>query len=290
MDIYRKISSNKNIGKWFLIISIGYSVFLVIFSWNELKELDSSKTFSILSYGFALYFLSFLFQLSNWLLIINSNRSRIMIDLRIYFKTVLMRRLPGGIWQFVGRVKLYKENDLDTIKSTTAANIYEWCLLLFSGLMCYLIFRGNWWGITIAPLIIIAFTLFQIKKGSRPLKTIIKLIAIIILNVSSYILGGLLLFYLLKNLNPFAVESIQSNISKWSLTSTLSSLFFFIPSGIVIKEFSLIGLLGSTYSIAEIFLLSLQLRLFFLLYDLIISLSSLQIIYLLTKKHDTLTQ
>ena len=144
-DFFTKIIStikgNRLLGTILTILSIIYPIILFSLSWNEIKKIETINPTLVLSSAI-LYIFSTFIQMLNWIIILKGQFKNIQSDMRIYFKTLLMQRLPGGFWQWVGRINLYNNNDDQSFSSnqTLHASIYERITLIASGLICYLIY------------------------------------------------------------------------------------------------------------------------------------------------------
>ncbi len=100
--IISTIKGNRLLGTILTILSIIYPIILISLSWTEIKKIETINPTIVLS-STILYIISTFIQMLNWILILKGQFIKIHSDIRIYFKTLLMQRLPGGFWQWVGK-------------------------------------------------------------------------------------------------------------------------------------------------------------------------------------------
>jgi hypothetical protein len=271
--IINTIKGNRLLGTILTILSIIYPIILISLSWTEIKKIETINPTIILSSAI-LYIISTFIQMLNWILILKGQFIKIHSDMRIYFKTLLMQRLPGGFWQWVGRINLYNNNDDQSFSSnqTLHASIYERITLIASGLICYLFINNRWAGII--ALIIISFLLIFWRKSQY--EKIWKRISLPLIQIFSYIICWIIGGYILSIIINFVIQPqtylIEQAIPVWSLTGIIGLIFFFLPGGLGIRELSLTTLLAPELTFSQSILVSLLLRVLFLAMDIIIGL------------------
>jgi hypothetical protein len=53
-------------------------------------------------------------------------------DVAIYSRMLMLRRLPGGVWHWVGRTAMYADSTNVPVKVAGMANFVEWALLILT--------------------------------------------------------------------------------------------------------------------------------------------------------------
>ena len=77
-----------------------------------------------------LYLLSLLLQFFVWTRLFSFHHHDGWRDMEIYARMILVRRLPGGIWHWLGRATLYAATTSVPTEVVLFANLMEWGLLI----------------------------------------------------------------------------------------------------------------------------------------------------------------
>ncbi len=269
VNTFRKINSNKYLSVLLTVLSLVYPLFLLALSWDEIKQIERVN-FQPLLLAIGLYLLSSIIQLLNWVLILKNNLKDIHNDIHIYYLSILMQRLPGGFWQWVGRVNMYNHSTDISSSKTMSASIYERILLIISGVGCFLFFIAPWAGI-LASILFYCLMLF-LRKANQDNKLRFCLLPII--HYLSYficwLLGGIVLANIVQAIDLVQIFSLTKAFYVWSITGVITLIFFFLPGGLGIRELSLTTLMTPELTIPQAILAALSLRMFFLLMDIIL--------------------
>lgn len=269
-NTYSFIKNNKRLNILLTIISVIYPFILIILSWDEIKELRQIHfDFAIIS--IFLYLISALIQFLNWILILRQNFFYLKLDFKIYSQTILMQRLPGGFWQWLGRIHLYNEEKNFSNKRITTSIIFERIFLIFTGAICYIFFLNPWIGISFSLVLLCISTIWSKEKFHKESVALLFSFLHFVSYIVCWILGALILFYIAEIVVPLNSFSITEAISIWSLTGIIGLVFFFIPSALGVRELSLSTLLMPLFSFSEAILISLLIRILFFLSDLILA-------------------
>lgn len=283
-----KFRANKTINTILIVFSYLYPIILIAISWRDIGELDLSnfsKPFLIsLFYGFV----SLIFQAVNWNFIVNRNFSKPINNIEIYFKTLLMRRLPGGFWHWHGRVNLYNNSNTQPTKKISRANTVEFLGLIFSGAITFLIMEHLYFGLVIfffSYLILFFLT----REKHKVLSSYIIPFFLILSYIICWLMGGYILHTLFNYVSPIPNLGLTRSISFWVITGTIGTIFFFMPITGIFRELTLTALLSNYLDFSKIILLSLLIRLTLYICDVILSLIVLGVT-LINKKRPTKTQ
>lgn len=269
-DFSEKIRSNRLFKNLLIAISLIYPIALIIISWHDIVEIDFLAFLKSLLICFIIYCVSLIIQFFCWFILINGNKNIIFEDLSVYLSTVLMRRIPGGFWHWVGRSTLYINSDQEKTTNISSGNLIEWLTLILVGVSSYLVFGHHFWGIVFLG--VAYFILLYHLSKNNPIKIFLFFLPLIVilLYMLCWILGGILLAILGNNLSSDLSLQLSQYISFWSITGASNTLLFFLPGGLGIREVSLSYLLNPYFKFSQIILLALQLRIVFLCSDLIL--------------------
>ncbi len=264
------IISNKWVRLLLLVVSMLYSLLLTFFSWSEIKKIDFPSLIFTILICFVIYLTSVIVQFANWSILLNKSIDKLWRNIDTYFNTILMRRLPGGIWHWVGRYSLHENTLSITKKHVMLANLYEWIILVSTGFLCFFVMTGNYlYGAAIAILVFFSVFRFLSKSSFRGASHIAITSGIIILYLCTWIFGSIIFYLFGINIHALSTVPFTNYISVWSLSGSISSVFIFLPSGLGIRELSFASLLQQ-YSLPAVLFLGLEIRIFFLIFDLLI--------------------
>ena len=283
-EIFNVIRGNKIFRKVIVAFSIIYPFILLYLSWSEIISIQWSSIGWRIAYVFILYFLSLMFQGVAWTLIINQGLSHYLDDLNVYIKSILMRRLPGGFWHWIGRSNLYEDLNYKPKTSIAYANIIEWICLILTGFSWFLLIENRTFGIILClfSFIVIYFLINRLNRVDPT--SIILTISFLVLYSLSWIFGGWILQELVVNVFGTNNFSLTTAISVWALSGTIGMLTFFLPGGLFFREFSLLMLLSTHLSYSKILLLALVIRIVFVVSDILFSLVGFLILNNLIRK------
>lgn len=288
-SLLQKLKSLRNdprVSKVLGVISIIYPLALLYFSKNEILNLNWSSFFKIFMLCVLIYNISMSLQNLSWSLIVDGSLANYWFNSNIYFKTILMKRLPGGVWHWLGRANLYDIQQSSERNSITRANLTEWVLLILSGLSGYAFTINYWVGIGGLFLTILVAFFLLLRDDDRKWICQLFLSIILVLTYSiCWLVGGLILHWLLVSVNSPGDVSFHYSFGIWCLSSAIGMFFFFLPSGALIRDFTLSALLSKYYEPAKFLLVILQVRIIFLAADFLWSFLSLQLINSIRRKN-----
>jgi len=286
VDATKRLRNNPTFSKILGVSSIIYPLILIYFSRNEISALDWSTFLSIFLVCILIYNISTSLQNLSWSLIVDGNLANYWFNSTVYFKTILMKRLPGGVWHWLGRTNLYDIQQSSDRNSITRANLAEWLLLILCGLSGYAFTINHWVGIAgLILTIVVAFFLLLRNDRKRIYSLLLSIILVVTYSIC-WLVGGLILHWLLVSVNSPGYVSFKYSFGTWCLSSAIGMFFFFFPSGALIRDFSLSALLSKYYEPAKFLLVILQVRIIFLAADFLWSFLSLQLIKLIREKHN----
>lgn len=267
-SFFQKVTKHPFFTRGLIFASILYTGILVFVSIDEIKRIDWTGLLPVFVICFIVIGVSILLQALSWAFIMKKDEFPLRYNLLVYFKTLLMKRLPGGIWHWIGRNHLYIEGE-EGKKQGIRGSVIEWLGLLFSGLSLLAFTYGFLYGLLTITLLLAIFHFLFVKwftdNNSSKLSIFVYLVYLV-----CWIFGSLLIFLLITDGFQVTHYTFLQAVNTWTSLGTISTLFFFLPSGIIVKEFSLIYLLDGVLSFNAIVLLSLQLRILMLVTEIIV--------------------
>lgn len=266
-----------------IAISFLYPLFLIITVWDQIQQLNWSKFIGILLICVLNYLISSILQSISWSLILDGNLIDYRLNGSVYYKSMLMHRLPGGFWHWVGRSNLFHMSSVEKAKLIGHSNFIEWIGLWLTGVSVYLFFRFTLVGI-FAFILAIGIVSWLIKRFISHTDFIRRGVVIMLIYAVCWVIGGYFLMWLVNGINSNVNISSVRSIQDWTIFGTVSNLFFFVPSGMLVREITLSALLADFFSAKEVLLLGVQLRLVITIADLITATTMLQVIKLVNPK------
>lgn len=110
-----------------------YLAYVLIGSSTRLRQVDLSNYLMPVLAAIGIYLVSLIVQFVVWARMISFHRHVGWEDIKIYARTILMRRLPGGPWHWVGRISMYSSSTEVPARVSAAGSLVEWTLVLLVG-------------------------------------------------------------------------------------------------------------------------------------------------------------
>jgi uncharacterized membrane protein YbhN (UPF0104 family) len=259
-------------GLFITIGAVAYGLFLVVVGWRQLIEIDWRIYAYSWSISLLLYLISLVAQMMVWLRLISLYQAIHWFDIRVYLHTILLRQIPGGVWHWAGRATWYHKQI--PARAILLASFIEWVTLLATALIAYAV-----WAVDQSPLLrislavsgLILVSLFVFSWHAAPKTGIASKIADIFLWTVAYIIswsmGGFILYALM-----YAARldiSLAHAVTLWTIAGGVSAITIVAPSGLGVRELSLVFLLHSYAPASLAVLIAVMLRLIFILSDLV---------------------
>ncbi len=252
--------------------------------WQELSDHLGTINILWLAGGFLIHVLSLLLQSYIWhrLLIYSSPTLPFTSSYISYFRSIITRYIPGGIWVYVSRVHLTKKLGL-TGSQGLFLIVAESLLAVLSGCLLYLIVHpATTYGrallllaaVLICTCILLLYSPQTIKRVYRtlfgreleivPLRTRYIGVAML-LYLAQWLLVGLGVWLLVNALTPTSLSAIVPLSGIFAISWALGFAFLVTPSGLGIREVVLVLLLSSITGVEVAVLVSIFSRVFFTL-------------------------
>jgi len=195
-------------------------------------------------------------------------------DVRTYFATHLMRRLPGAPWYMAGRAMIYREHSPEAARAALAVSLIEWGGLILTGLVWV---AGGCWGLPGVALCIVLLAtgipLMRYWNWPRrwvPLQrfSLCSLYLTLLIYTAQWILAALMLHEFLRALTPIHAPDLLQTGVVWAISGVVSNLAVFAPAGLGIREISLVALLEPHVGLGYAVLGALLMRVIFTVGDM----------------------
>ncbi|XOU94206.1 MAG: lysylphosphatidylglycerol synthase domain-containing protein [Candidatus Kerfeldbacteria bacterium] len=269
-------------------------------NWSDISVSLKSANYLLLLSGIFLIVLILYLQSYIWHLLLkqSNNTLKFSASFITYFKSVITRYLPGGIWVYFARTYLtgklgFKKTQiifLILIESLFVVATGSISILLFQPPSdIYIIIAILSIILTITGFVFIFSPSFFIKIYKTFYNKILSIIPLnrqTIAKATSlyfilWILSGLFLYIIINAFTPLGVDNIPSLIGIYAISWVVGFVVFFMPSGIGVRDVFLIILLSTIVSVPIATLVALIARIVFLIGEIICFFISL----IIEKKH-----
>jgi hypothetical protein len=214
-------------------------------------------------------------------------------DVRAYFVTHLMRRIPGAPWYIAGRALLYYGRSPEAARAAFIVSLIEWGGLILTGLVWMV---GRYWGLpgimfygalltTVVPIM----RRWAWLRRWVPLQRLplCSLYLALLSYTAQWTLAALMLHEFLHTITPIHTPNLLQTGVIWALSGIISSLAVFAPAGLGIRELSLVTLLEPYIGFGHAALIALLMRLIFTMGDMLWGLLAALIAFLATLHTNT---
>jgi hypothetical protein len=211
---------------------------------------------------------------------------------RIFCLTHLARRIPGVLWHVVGRVVWYEQEGV--AKSVVSlVSVLEQVLIILSGLVAYLLtLPAALSSAPVSPLVWLAalaggtvlvhpyFIRAVMRRLGHQEGAALRyrhVAAWLGEYVLGWVAGGLILVIVVGALRPVSAVEALGLVGAWSLSGAVASLAVFSPSGLGIREVSLVLLLGPLLPLPQAAFVAVFLRVLLTAFELVWALIALRL-------------
>jgi uncharacterized membrane protein YbhN (UPF0104 family) len=246
-----------------LSLSFGYLASIVIRNWSQLTSYDWQVDWVQAALAFGFYTITLACTATGWALIMRrvANLRGWTKHLKYYTYTNLFRRLPVPWFYVVGRAVLYEREGI-TRQLSTALSLFEWVLIVLSGLLVYVctlpfqslpsIWRSPWVlaGILVVGALLARPRTLQAvqrllgKSEPRISYSIWNLLAWLVLYCVAWVGGGLLTYAAIRSIYPLPIAELPSVIGAWTLSGLVTTAVLASAAGLGVKEVTMTILLG----------------------------------------------
>ncbi|MFV2043817.1 MAG: hypothetical protein ACC700_11360 [Anaerolineales bacterium] len=224
-----------------------YLAYVFIGSGRQLRDVDFSNYLIPALASLGVYFISLVAQFIVWARMISFHKKADWEDVGIYSKMILMRRLPGGPWHWVGRAAMYSSSTEVPARVSTMGSLVEWLLILLVGAAFFFaVLEGVpafLRGLLVATAIGLAIAIGVIwQPGSR--RWILRFAESglwIVLYAVAW-LAGLIIFLVIANATGAGLDWV-AGLRVWTIAAGLAVITVVLPFTLGIQEATLAVLL-----------------------------------------------
>jgi len=287
----------KKIAQIIIYLLVLYFIAGIIYkNWREVSGAIENINYGWLLLSLIIITINLTFQSYIWHLLLKHSHKRLPFkeSFVTYFKSVITRYLPGGIWVFFART--YITMKLGFSKSQILFLItIESIMAVLSGGIIFLVIQPPtdylvYLNLMLTIVIIVMAVLLALPRHFKklfemvfkrelsivllPIKVLITLIIIFIIH---WFITGLALYCLINAFTAFSVAGILTLSGYFAVSWIIGFLFLIAPSGLGVREAVLIILLSPIIGISPATIISLLSRILFIFGELINFLISLSI-------------
>jgi hypothetical protein len=288
--------------RWFgYVLSIAafvYMIALLIYSGYRAREVPWQDYWLPSLISLLLCLISHSLQFVVWLRLIADQHRLGWDDLQYYARFLMLRRLPGGVWQWVGRTSMYADSEDLSSGAVITASFLEWFILLLVGVSLIVAGIQNLpspvlillCGLIIGLAVYLAYQ-WQPKTKTN-LRRLFEGLSWVLLYGAAWVLGGAIILILSSPSlqSPNALDLFRATWI-WATAGCISALIIFLPAGLGIRDITLVVLLQPYLPTTNAVVVSILMRLILALGDTIWGfLGSLISSYMIRKsnaKHDS---
>lgn len=251
-----------------------YMGLLFAYGWSQLETVDWQRFAPALVISLLLYEISLLAQFITWTRFFAMHHRTNWEDVYIYARVLLLRRLPGGVWHWVGRTAMYTARTPVPAKVAALANIWELLMLLLVAAGFILIGQENWgpvWPQLLGGTCILGAVILgsQWQTESRPAHMrILESASWVMFYILAWGLGGGIVFLLGQAAGAQGL-TLSAAIRVWATAGGVGMLIVFIPAGLGIREITLTWLLQPYMTPATAILIAVIIRMLFIVADMV---------------------
>jgi hypothetical protein len=271
------------VGYAFTLLAFVYLAALIIVSRESIQEVQWQRYWLPFILSILIYLASLLIQFTVWSRLVSFHHRTSWRDLAIYFRVLLMRRLPGGVWHWVDRTAMYTGTTSVPAKVVVLANFLEWTmLLLLAGAYASLgwLSWAPWLRVSLAMALIAAALYLGYAwqpAGRKGLWRMVESLFWVILYTLAWMAGGLILYLFVHTAQAgmdltsagYLPLSYLHGVWAWAIAGGSSQLMVFIPAGLGIREITLTWLLSPNLPLPSILLVAIVIRLTYALADVV---------------------
>ena len=236
-----------------------------------------------------LYLIALLLAVLNWVVVMHAFEAGISVWMhaKIYLVSMVSRRLPGTIWYVGGRMVLYKQLGVPSIKTASASGI-EFIISFVADALLAAIFiplglnLSKIWliplGLVVVPglLILRPKTLEKIMvKLKYPLAQPVRMRQVIgwlLLRMALVLTGGLMIFFTIRIFTPLDFDLLLFVLGARALSGAAGMLTFLLPSSMGASDLTLLAMLSSIIPASLATVIALLVRIYTTLFELLFGL------------------
>lgn len=236
-----------------------------------------------------LYLSALLLAVLNWVVVMHAFEGGISVWMhaKIYLVSLVSRRLPGTIWYVGGRMVLYKQLGVPSIKTASASGI-EFIISFVADALLAAIFiplglnLSKIWLIPLGLVVVLGLLVLRPKtlekimvKLKYPLAQPVRMRQVIgwlLLRMALVLTGGLMIFFTIRIFTPLGFDSLLFVLGTRALSGAAGMLTFLLPSSMGASDLTLLAMLSSVIPASLATVIALLVRIYTTLFELLFGL------------------
>ena len=236
-----------------------------------------------------LYLIALLLAVLNWVVVMHAFEGGISAwtHAKIYLVSMVSRRLPGTIWYVGGRMLLYKQLGVPSLKTASASGI-EFIISFVADALLAAVFIPlglNLPKIWLLPLLLVVVLGLLVLRPKTMEKIMIKLnyplaqpvrmrqvIGWLLLRMALVLTGGLMIFFTIRIFTPLGFDSLLFVLGARALSGAAGMLTFLLPSSMGASDLTLLAMLSSIIPASLATVIALLVRIYTTLFELLFGL------------------
>ncbi|HPH98065.1 MAG TPA: hypothetical protein PKW33_18005 [Anaerolineaceae bacterium] len=283
MDKWRSLDQRvKTALQWLGRLLMGaafvYIIWLLVRDGQALFEIDWLPFLPATVGVMILYMLSLGLQYFAWTRLLSFQRKAGWLDFAIFARIVVMKRLPGGVWHWVGRASLYNTSTQVPTRTVMIANFLEIILIvlvstsfLLPGLADFPPLLG-WLLSLLAMAAAVVISVIWVRDQAGAKLGWRHDLGQALLWLGSYagcLLLGAWILLLYGQAGGAASLTFSLALNAWAIAAAISYLIVFVPAGLGIRELTFVMVLGPYLPATTGLVIGVLIRLAFTLADVI---------------------
>jgi hypothetical protein len=259
------------------LVSAGAMIYLVgllVYSGVQIRSIDVRVYWIPVLITMVLYLFSLITQVVVWMRLLSFHHKCGWQDVVIYARTIILRRLPGGVWHWLGRSTLYAGNTKVAGRVVVGANFMEWLMLLLAaGSLAIIGVRELPWFARVFGAILLGGAGVGMAYRWQPparrwnLRLFESLLWIGFYGVA-WLLGGAIVYAIVQATGGEKLSLAQA-VWVWAVAGGSSLLLIIVPAGLGIREVTITWLLTPYLPASAAILVAILIRFSFTLADVI---------------------
>jgi hypothetical protein len=251
-----------------------YLAALIIYGGYQARDIHWQAFWLPSLLALVFYLVSTLVQYMVWVRFLIAYQRPGWRDVAIFSRALVLRRLPGGVWHWVGRTALYSEATVVPGRVIMLANFLEWVLLILVGAV---LFFAGWENISLPLRLFLALVCTGLalvlsmswERDHQPWgRRLLESLYWFGLYAIAWVCGGLIIYYLVQASGGASLD-LNHAIWVWSAAGGGSMILVIAPTGLGIRELTLTWLLQPYLTPAGALLVAILTRLTFMAADVI---------------------
>lgn len=236
-----------------------------------------------------LYLIALLLAVLNWVVVMHAFEGGISAwtHAKIYLVSMVSRRLPGTIWYVGGRMVLYKQLGVPSIKTASASGI-EFIISFVADALLAAVFIPlglNLPKIWLLPLLLVVVLGLLVLRPKTMEKIMVKLkyplaqpvrmgqvIGWLLLRMALVLTGGLMIFFTIRIFTPLGFDLLLFVLGARALSGAAGMLTFLLPSSMGASDLTLLAMLSSIIPASLATVIALLVRIYTTLFELLFGL------------------